>query len=577
MSDHDRDISSWVFSRWRLIAILAVGGVLAVWGIWTVRPTVMIPDEAGAIERTLRMGMNRDPFINNFYKGGNLHLYLLAFGFFLYYVYLIVTGKIDRVMAGASKVSETVGKAGTNPWAGSDQFVSALYDFLVLGRLLSVIAAVATIYIVYRIGCRLYDRRAGEFAGATLAVSMVFINSAHFSTEDATVTALIAATLLFVVRYRDNHRRHDLAIAALMSGLAVSAKATAGTLLFPLALVFGHRIFRDLGLELNTLDAARRTLRELSLYVAVATVGYVLTTPSMLIYPGTWFNDIIFEMANRNISSNSGELGWITQAGNLLNGLGFPLFVLTLAGVGFVLWQFWRNKRLDILPAYPLVFVVVTFAIIGTWDSTAIWYIVPMVPLFAVFSGGFLSYTLSKQRFRKPVAVVVAMVFLFSLIYTGAAMHQFETDSRVKASSWIESNMESNATVDVYTTHHYLPGFPDDSRISRHPIFLEKNIDNLDTATDRISCGAPDYVVLSQFHYRRYIQHPDAYPRATEFFTDLLEEKNGYTTVAEFGPQIDPQSSTETAIRNSMTPQVYAANPRIVILERSKSSTCTDP
>jgi len=529
----------------------------------------MLPDESGAIERTLRMGMNRNPFINNFYKGGNLHLYTLGLVFLPYYLYLRLTGQIDSVLAGASNASDAV-----NPWTGSDPFVSALYDFLVLGRLLSVFSAMITIYVVYQIGYLLYDKRAGEFAGATLAVSMVFINTAHFSTEDMLLTGLIATTLLFIVRYREGHRRRNLEVAAFMSGLAVSAKATAGTLIFPLIFVFIHRIISDLGIELDTFDSIWKTLKELIIYVSLALTGYVLTTPSLLVYPGTWYNDIFFEIANRETPFNSPEPGWVVQTGNLINGLGLPLFILVLAGIGFAFWQLWNSRRIDSLPSYLLIFIVTTFVIIGSWDTTSIWYIVPLIPLLAVFTGGFLSYGLSRQRLRRPIAIFAATVLIFSLIYTGSAMHQFEADSRSEASSWVESNVESDAAIDVYTTHHYLPGFPEDVQVNRLPIFLAKDIDNLDAAASRIRCGAPGYVVLSQFHNRRYLQHPDAYPRATEFFSDLLEEKSGYKIVADFGSRIDPQSSTETAIGNSMTPQVYDANPRIVVLERMKSSNC---
>jgi hypothetical protein len=169
---------------------------------------------------------------------------------------------------------------------------------------------------------------------------------------------------------------------------------------------------------------------------------------------------------------------------------------------------------------------------------------------------------------------VFAAVIAFSLVYTGIAMAQFEGDSRVTATDWIESNVEDGATVDVYSTHHYLPGFPESVSVTRLPIFLNSGIDNLDTAAGRIDCGAPDYVVLSRFHHGRYLRNPSAFPDATAFFQGLIDGDRGYERVANFGPAVDTEVSTAAAVGDSLTPRVYSANPRLLILERTMNKTC---
>ena len=545
-----------------------------VWGIWTVRPTILMPDESGAMERALRMGMNKTVFIDNFFKGGNLHIHLLQTAFVPYYVYLLLTGRIDEVMAGAAQVSNYVGKAGVNPWNGPEQFVSALYDFLLIGRLVSVLAGIATLYVVYRIGRKLYNIRAGQFAAAILAVSMVFVNTAHFATEDALMTLLVALTLLFVVRYRIDHSSRDLTAAAFVSGLAVSAKATAGTLIFPLVLAYLHRIIRDLELEFAKIGDIVQAAKQGVKYVFLGAIAYLLTTPSVIIYPRIWWQDVVFEIGNRASVYGPEEPGWLVQAGNLVNGLGLPLFILSMAGIGFAIWGVNNTNGLDSPTTYLLLFLGSTYAIIGTWDTTAVWYIVPLVPIFAIFSGNLLTEGLSHERLKKSFILLSVGVLLFSLIYTGGAMHKFESDSRVEASDWIDKNMESGTTVDVYTTHHYLPGFSDDLDVTRLPIFLAQDIDNIETASQRVASGTPEYIVLSRYHYSRYVNNPSAFPRATDFYGKLLNEESGYEIAQTFGPIADPGRSTSAAVKNSMTPQVYYANPRIVILNRTGTFNC---
>jgi hypothetical protein len=556
-----------VRDRWVVCSILLASAILMVWGVWTVRPTVMLPDEAGALEQALKMGINRSPFVDGFRKGGNFHLHILTVAFVPYVLYLVATGRLAAVIDGATEVSAT----GINPWQGPAAFVAALYDFLIISRLVSVVAGVLTVYVVYRLGTRLYDRRAGLFAGAFLTASMLFVNVAHFGTEDAPMAFFIAATILFVIRYRQSHRRRELAGAAFVAGLAVSTKATAAVLIVPLVWAFRHRVDRDLGIGVTSVDGVRYLLKEGALYASLGVLGYVLTTPSVLLYPGTWWNDVVFEAEARSTIYAPEEPGWLVHLGNLANGLGLPLFVLSVAGLTYVLWQTARSRDADSALIYPLSFLVTTYLLVGSWETTGIWYVAPIVPFLAVFTGGLVSNGLADDRTRTGTFVVALVVLVFSLGYTGLAAQQFATDSRVQATEWLDENVEDDAVIDTHATHHYLPAFPEAATLERIPVYSFTNESDRQRAHHRVDCRIPDYVVLSRFHYGRYLRTPDAFPEETAFFSALLSEEQGYETAATFGPITDPDESTVRAFGNSLTPQVYAANPRIVILKRTGS------
>jgi len=562
---HRKRIFDRIRSSWPLLSILLVGSVLLSWGIWTVYPTVLLPDEAGAIERALEMGVNRNPFIDEFRKGGNLHLYLLGVFFVPYVGFLIITGRLGDIIRAASSI-ET---AGINPWQGPEVFVSALYDFVVIGRILSVLAGIATIYVTFRIANRIYNRRAGLIAAGLLSVSSIFVDIAHYATEDSLLVLLITTTLLFIVRHEQRRSKRELLLAAFLAGLAFSAKATAGTLIFPLVLAFAYRNILDRNLKLSGLHGLRELVTSGLQYVAAATAAYVLTTPSILLYPRLWWSDFVFEIGNRSTPYTPTEPGWFVQLGNLANGLGLVLFIVSILSLLLVCWRICTNRAYRSPALYLLLFIIPTFLIIGSWETLDPWYLNPLVPALIIFSAGFFDSGLRAREWRRTTQVLLTVVVVVSFLYTGFAVQQFENDSRTQATEWMDDNIEEAAIIDTHSTHHYLPAFPANATVEAIPIYSFTNESARERAQARISCGVPDYVVLSRFHYGRYIRNPDVYPATTDLFESLLANKTKYKTIKRFGPTTDPSKSSLAAFQNSLTPNVFGANPHIVILKRT--------
>ena len=85
-----------------------------------------------------------------------------------------------------------------------------------LGRVLSGLADLVTVYLVYRIGRRLYGPRVGLLAGALLAACVLHIQQAHFFVFDSYLVTLITAGLLLLRGHRG-----DGALAQLRPGRAL--------------------------------------------------------------------------------------------------------------------------------------------------------------------------------------------------------------------------------------------------------------------------------------------------------------------------------------------------------------------
>src|SRR4029453_1738727 len=112
------------------------------------------------------------------------------------------------------------------------------YDgaFLV-GRVLSAIFDLVSVWLVYRIARRLAGRRTALGAAAFLAGSPMAIQLSHFWTVDTFLATFSTAALLGAGRLAQGRRgAATLALAAVATGLAVSCKVTGLALLGPVGL-----------------------------------------------------------------------------------------------------------------------------------------------------------------------------------------------------------------------------------------------------------------------------------------------------------------------------------------------------
>jgi len=116
-------------------------------------------------------------------------------------------------------------------------------------RLPSVLAALGTLWLVMRLGCRMSDRRTAVLAGLVLSTSFMFWEKARWTQIESTLCFLIWVALSAFEGFRAGDlggRRAGLVFWS-AAALAVLAKGPVG-LLLPLGIVFCTLVFdRDLG------------------------------------------------------------------------------------------------------------------------------------------------------------------------------------------------------------------------------------------------------------------------------------------------------------------------------------------
>ena len=104
-------------------------------------------------------------------------------------------------------------------------------DMRVPGRVLSALADVGTVTLVYLLGASIWSRRSGLLAAAMVALAVLHIQLSHFFAVDTFLALFSTATVFFLVRVARRGRTVDSALAGLFLGLALATKISVAPML----------------------------------------------------------------------------------------------------------------------------------------------------------------------------------------------------------------------------------------------------------------------------------------------------------------------------------------------------------
>lgn len=550
-----KPISAADREQWCLVAILAGAAVLMAWGIWRVAPHRVLGDEASTIAQSLRM-LFHGPWTPKFDRLGNFHLWLLMLLYIPLSGYWLLIGRGGAVAEGSAVY------AHSKPW-GPGELLNGFYDALLVGRALSVVAGIATVYLAYRVARDVTDRRGGLWAGGVLTVMLGFSLTAKYAAEDVPQAFLVLLALFLLVRLAGEWDESTAVYAALVTGAAIGMKASSGLLVIPFAAVVLAR-WRE-----------RRDTwaRDAGLSGGLAAGAYVLSTPSLVVYPHAWIDYLLTYLGwfsdMGDILNHYPDPSWLTVIGHAAVALGLPLLVV--AGIAWAAVAYWSatgrvDRRVGLLYA-----VAVPYAgMLCIGRLTSYFRVVPLLPLTAVIIAIAIHHATATDRawLRHGVRAGMAVVLVFSLVYTGTAAASY-SQSRQEATEYVDT-LPAGSDVGVLAHRIYLPEFPDRVTVHRYRENITNGSERARALTTfREACH--EYVVLSSFHYFRYVRSPGVRPAIADTIRGLLAERQ-YRIVRRFGPPVVTDYDAERKVRESTT-VVHRArtngNPTIVVLERT--------
>lgn len=417
--------------------ILAMSFVLFAAGLWWGLPDVRgwAPDEItpGSVVDGLRM-----LFSNGWYdRYPPFHFYLLS----LLYAPFLVLHKLHVL----------------------DLRQLSSYTLLFyLGRLLSVIMGTGTVYLVYRCGREIFDRRAALASALIAALIVPFEYYSKTVNLDVPYLFWFVAALYFFLRILRTRRLKYYLLFAGAAVISICTKDQAYGLfvLAPLPVVlfdWKHKRESKPGLSLLRSLLDRKYLFAIlvgtALFLIIHNLAFNLQgflSHVKLITGGASESYRIFP---RTLTGEVRLLG--LTLGQIQGSLGWPLLLICGGGLVLSLARKPRNWILLSLPLFAVSYYVFYIGVIlYNYDR----FNLPICIILSFFGGGLISRQWRPgARFFKAKSALLAIVFVYSFLYSASVDVLMITDSRYAVERWMKGNIPGQARVGMAGPMEYGP------------------------------------------------------------------------------------------------------------------------
>ncbi len=478
-----------------------------------------------------------------------------AYGHFPLYAAVAFTRLIEALPDGLRAALE----GGWRPFAAVFNARGALeFDHLTaVGRALAALTDTGTVYLIYRLGRRLFSAAVGLLASLFLAATVMHIQLAHFFIFDTFATFFVVLTLLALVRYAGSspHRLPWLILAGAAAGLAVGSKFSAILLAFPLLV--------------GVFWPGRAGLwRRLLVTGVAAFLAFALTNPFALLDTGCPLPGVTIGGRTMTVSScfweNIGRESQMVRGDaafpftrqydgtrpflypiemQLRWGMGWPLGL-----AAFLAFAAFSAKELAPLirrsrpraAIFLLLWGIPFFISTGSFAVKFMRYFQPLTPFLVLFAAWGLERLRPRWLGRLLAGGVAAATLLYAASFTGLyrSPHPW-----VSASEWIYAHAAPGQTIAVELWDEPLPASLErpEGNLSRKAYELieldwlsdtggEDDAAKLAANLNRLA--AADYlVVASNRSYGVTTRLPEAYPLSGQFYPLFFAGRLGFAPV----------------------------------------------
>lgn len=445
------------------------------------------------------------------------------------YVLMLLYGGILAfgLLSGAIPNIEAVGSILTNdPEA-----------FYLAGRLLVALLAVAGIPLLYSIGARLYNRRAGLVAALIFALSPLHAYLSRIIRGDVLMILCLLAAFWFCLEIIDKGNWKGYLGAGFFTGLAVVGKYPAVTFAAAilLAYAFSH---------------IRRDFRKLAASSVASLAGAFIGSPyAFLDFPAV-LAAVQAESSIHLGGASEGIVGdtvWYLKT-VLPNAIAWVGIVLLVVGIAEAVARRRRGSLLALAFAVIFLSFIVTLGI--RWER----WIVPIIPFVALLAGGGLDY-LAQQvgRLRQPAATLVVILLAAGItlplaqlsLLAGYMLTQPET--RTLARDWMLEHIPEGSRILVerhgpqppklYYAYYEVrdDGSIEAVDIAERPFRNLYGLGQMGWVTDleNIRQQGIEYLLMSDY-YQQYLNEGQLYPAMVQKYEQL---RSMGEIIYEIGPR----------------------------------------
>jgi len=578
-----------------LVAILLLAAVLRFTGLNWDEGQWIHPDEGHMRMITASIHWPADPSLyfdalrsplNSFNKGQSYSYGTLP----LFLVRLAAEGldrgcgeSPNRIMAA---VAGLIAPDAMPCWPGL--FTTSLSS--VVGRALSALADLGSVWIVYLIGRRLYGDKAGLLAALFAALTASAIQQAHFYTVDSLASFFTVLTVYYSVRVAqaDAAGRPPwtlLALAGLAVGLATACKLSAALSALFVALAGAAWAWRALGTPSSQALLRRLVLLSAALGLAalMSLVAFRVAQPYAFEGPGffglkpyqPWW-----ERMGQIQAEQSGSLDappgqqwtnrapiWFPWLNIVVWGMGLPLGLAAWAGWAVAGINLARGRRQHLVLWLGLTLL---FLYLSTRWVKTMRYFLALYPILAILAAYGLSRLWRAASLRtRRLGLALTIVVVAGAALWAAAMFgiYLRPATRVAASRWVYDHVPAGS---ILANEHWDWGLPlpVDGQNPFNGLYAGFEMANYDADTPEKRAqlynwlDRADYISLASNRlYASISRLPERYPLTTAYYRALFAGDLGFELVADYTsyPAIGPFRFPDQEIPYPLQPAAYTA------------------
>lgn len=430
-------------------------------------------------------------------------------------------------------------------------------DMRYAGRLLSALADVGTVYMVYWLGKRMFSRNVGLLAAALTALAVVHVQSSHFyrpETFSVFLTLVCFWAMLRMVEYR---RLRDTLLLGALVGLAMAPKVSVLPLVLPLALAYSYSALKSTEGRWSgmTPEIVGRVLLHAGLAGLSALAVFFLLSPYALLDFAAFIGELA---AQANMARHAGLWPFTIQYVNTpafwyqiqqttVWGLGIPLGLVAWLSIPFTAVMALQERATRHADLLLLAWVVPQIIFLESFEVRFLRYFFPLMPFMILMGARLLFWLVDFSRTaslnQKPaarriirelpklaVALVVASTAFYSLAFQNVYAREHPA---VAASKWVQQNLPAGTRI-VSDNHwdEFIPGLYNYD-LWQFPAYDPDSAEKIGALASHLS--EADYLIF--YSYRPYVsvnRDPARFPFTSGYYRQLFQGGLGFRLERSF-------------------------------------------
>ena len=465
-------------------------------------------------------------------------------------------------------------------------------DLRILGRALSVLADVATVWVVFKLGVSAYSRRVGVLSAAFASIAVIHVQLSHFYTVDTLLVFFTVASIYFLIRVSKYGKLKDSLLAGMLIGFGLATKISLLPILFPF--VVAHFFYLISAIETgesrngDLLRLVQSLIRNAVIGIAASVAAFIVVQPYVILDWSQFLGDFTeqSEMVRR-IRDYPYTRQYVDTTPYLYHlrqlttwGLGLPLGITACVGLLYfsfrglgirqsiyylsfgvlipaiilIMWSnvvaivfasvvavvavlisgFFRTREFR-QDALLISWVIPYFLIVGALDVKFSRYLLPVTPFLVIFASKMIWSLWDKAGAKLTLSKLVIVIMLGLLlgstgVYTLSYMSVYQfPHTAVRTSSWLQENAEAGAVV---LKEHWEEGVPDARgfQIRELPMYEPDSMEKVRKIATLLT-GA-DYIwFYSNRLYGTISRLEERYPYSANYYKQLFRGALGYELV----------------------------------------------